>query len=372
VLHLFSGSIRYDNARVLAAQHDRRRFTPAFASVTPAGRLQEDAAADGCEAFALDAESRRAMPGAVARLVRELRRRRVHILQTHLFEATLVGALAGRLARVPLVIATAHHSRELQVLERRLPLLADTAASGLLAHRVIAPTAETARELVRRERVGEGDVAVVPHGFDLDRWRSSAEGRARGRARLGVEERELLVGAVGRLNWIKGHAALVRAFAEVARDDARLHLAIVGPGDAAPLRSLAAQLGVAERLVLPGLIEEVDDVYDAFDVFASTSIAESYGMAVVEAMAKERVVVATAVGVAPDVIEDGVSGFLVPPGDVPGLTAALRRAIETTAAAPDMGRAARAAVSHLTDDAMVRAYEALYDRWWDEVVSGRA
>lgn len=366
VLHVFSGSIRYDNMRVLSKHFDRSTYQLSFASIASKGQLHLDATEAGLDSFALATASRRELAGAALRLARELRRRRIDVLQTHLFEASLVGAVAGRLARVPLVIMTAHHSRELHLLGRRLPLLADSVTARVVAHRIIAPTHETADAMVSMEHVSPSKIAVVPHGFDFNRWRAVPGGRRRARAALSVADDAIVLGAVGRLNWIKDHEVLVTAFASAAKAQPKAVLVIIGSGDASGLHHLAASLGIGDRLVTPGLRSDVDDLYDSFDVFVQSSRGESFGMSLVEAMAKELPVISTSVGIAPEVIEHGSSGWLVPPGNAPALARAITAVFADPAAWPDIGRRARAAVSHLSEEAMVRAYEDLYRRWLDE------
>src|SRR5262249_40421636 len=125
------------------------------------------------------------------------------------------------------------------------------------------------------------------------------------------------------------HATLVRAFAEVVRADpgleSRLRLAIVGDGPRLQeLRSLARSLGVAELAWFPGALTNVPEVLRTFDVFVLPSLSEGISNTILEAMATQLPVLATAVGGNTELIEDGSNGRLFKPGDVATLALMLR------------------------------------------------
>ena len=146
------------------------------------------------------------------------------------------------------------------------------------------------------------------------------------KAKLGLPSDALLVGAVGRLEAEKGFDVLIRAVHALAARGHDLRLVIVGEGgERANLERLTRELGVADRVQLPGWQADVRGYFEAMDLFALSSHREGLPNVVLEAMALEVPVVATRVNGVPRLVQDGRNGLLVEPGDADGLTAALER-----------------------------------------------
>jgi glycosyltransferase involved in cell wall biosynthesis len=147
---------------------------------------------------------------------------------------------------------------------------------------------------------------------------------------------------VGRIAPQKDHATLLVAMARVAG----AHLLVVGGdpfGDGeAQLAALVERSELASRVLLLGIRHDVPDLLGASDLFALASLWEGLGLVFLEAMAVGLPIVATRVSAVPEVVEDGVSGWLVPPGDVEALAAALRAALADPRARAERGRAGHA------------------------------
>jgi len=117
---------------------------------------------------------------------------------------------------------------------------------------------------------------------------------------------------------------------------------IVGEGSIrSDLETQARDLGISEDVVFAGYREDTDDLLRAMDIFVLPSLSEGIPMALLEAMAASRVVIASRVGGIPEVIDDGVEGFLVEPRDVNGLTETCLRLIQSPVMAKEMGEKAR-------------------------------
>jgi glycosyltransferase involved in cell wall biosynthesis len=145
------------------------------------------------------------------------------------------------------------------------------------------------------------------------------------KVKLGFDPRRKLIGAVGRLSKEKGFEVLIRAVAGLRPDGQEIDLVIIGDGDQKQaLASQIASLGLEHRVKLLGFRPDTIDLFQAFDVFALSSYREGLPNVILEAMAMETPVVATAVAGIPKVITDGVDGLLVKPGDV----TALRNSLE--------------------------------------------
>jgi glycosyltransferase involved in cell wall biosynthesis len=186
--------------------------------------------------------------------------------------------------------------------------------------RVVAVSAALRQELIR-SGIRPDRVSVVLNGATVPPPPAPREAL---RAALGLDPDATVIGTVGRLSPEKGHLYLVRAFGMLAKRFPGATLVIVGDGPEGPrLRAEAEVHGVSERLVLTGNRRDIEALYPVFDIFALPSLTEGCPTALLEAMAYGVPCVAAAVGGVPEVIQEGATGHLVPPGNVPALAAAL-------------------------------------------------
>jgi len=279
-------------------------------------------------------------PREVARLAAFIRRLRPDVVNPHLFRSVAVAAPLARALGVPAVVET-YHGREAW---RRGPLrgsfLPDRALATLLT-RVIA-VSEAARDfLVRVKRYPAAKVVVVPNGRDLATFRPGHH-RDAVRKELGLDAHTPLVGVVGRLEPQKGHADLLAAWPTVRRAFPDARLLVVGEGGLRPaLEAQARALGVADSVVFAGFRADVPRLLDALDVLALPSHWEGMPLTAIEAAAMARPVVATAVDGTPEVVVDGVTGLLVPPGAPAALARALCAVLGDPALARRLGEAGR-------------------------------
>ena len=263
VLHVITDAGPHPYFRTLIEGGGLERTMLTVGSVGPAGALQHEMMSLGVSTFALGAADRSAYPLAVVRLARLLHRRRVQVLQTHLLDGSLVGLLAGRLARTPVAVMTAHHSHELPFHGRRLLWAERLCTGALLCDHIIAPSQAVADTLVCWARVPASKIEIVHHGFDLARLDPGAVDGGQVRRELGLEDATVF-GAIGRLYRLKNYVALIEAFAAALGTTSEARLVIVGPGDATPLMSRAAALGIGDRVVFTGPRGDVPELLAAF------------------------------------------------------------------------------------------------------------
>ena len=242
-------------------------------------------------------------------VIRAVRAERPDLLHTHLVHADVYGSIAARTTRTPFVSTRHNDDRYLlgpfRYVDRGF-------ARG--ARRLIAIS-----DAVRRFLVAAGHdprrLVTIRYGLDEP---------SRAPSRPSPEEAGIPAGvplalAVGRLIEQKDHATLLRAFALVQRDVPEARLAILGSGPLeAATRSLAAELGLAESVKLPGRTE-IRDWLARANVFVHTSRWEGFGIVLLEAMLASLPVVATRVSAVPEVVADGETGVLVEAGDVDGV-----------------------------------------------------
>lgn len=229
---------------------------------------------------------------------------------------------------------------------------------------------------IRREFVEgglpESRIELIPHGVDTERFRPADPDEKGGlREDLGLPREALVVVFTGRLLRGKGVEVLLEAFAGLEVPSARL--VIVGSGDGQPLsverdlRARGAEADLAGRITFAGRVENVDDYLRAADVFAFPSYFEAMPISVLEATACGLPCVATEVGGIPDVIEHGVSGLLVPAGDVAALRSGLHALLTDSVGAAALGERARArAVARFNRNASFARYLELLTRLADE------
>lgn len=293
------------------------------------------------------------------RLAGFLRRQCVDVLQAHNPTAFFYGALAGRLARVPCVVYT-EHGRDLSA-----------GWKVRLAHRVLArlvdrvvAVGEHGRRLLESEGVPATRITRIYNGIDPAPYAGAArpEHRLAARAALGLPGESPVVGIVARLDPIKNHEGLLRAFALVLDRLPSAILLVVGDGPPrAELEALARALGLAEAARFLGTRSDIPRVLAALDLFVLPSHSEGLSLTLVEASAAARPIVATDVGGNGEVVEHGVSGLLVPRADVPALANALVSLLADAPRARAMGAAGRARFERqFTLASMVGGYASLY------------
>ncbi|HEY3911457.1 MAG TPA: glycosyltransferase family 4 protein [Stellaceae bacterium] len=202
---------------------------------------------------------------------------------------------------------------------------------------------------------------VIYNGIDFSRLRPKTS--ADPRRQLGIANDATVVSAIGSLIRRKGQDVLLRAFGLIA-PTCNMHLLIVGDGpEQANLERLAAELGLRARVQFLGYSADIGGICAASDMVALASRMDSFGLVLVEAGYFNLPVVATAVGGIPEVIEDGVTGLLVPPEDPQAVAAALARLIDDRDYRERLGRAGKKRVDALFGvDRMVRDFHETYDR----------
>lgn len=321
---------------------DPGRFEVRVCCIKERGPLFDDVVAGGVAALSLDSAGMRDAPGALVRLVRIMRAFRPHAVITRGLNADILGRLAATVARVPAVVVwkhnTGHISRSaLEVVSERL-LDPVTDRYFAVAHgQVPYLTGELGWPAHKIRVVHNG---VDPAAFPYDPDRRDRPALAAG---LGIEPGDRVVGILAVFRPEKDHETFLRAARLVheAIPEARFVLAGDGPGRAG-LEELTRRLGLADRVVFAGLRSDVEDVLASLDVVALSSYTiECFPYAILEAMAMGVPAVCTAVGGLPEMVDDGVTGRLVPPRDPAALAAGIVDVLGDEERRRRMGAAAR-------------------------------
>lgn len=300
---------------------------------------------------------------AVVKLARLIRRERPQIIHTHTAKAGAVGRLAALLAgdaRPPIVVHTFHghvlrgyfgpvRTAGFRLLERWLA----RATTALVA---VSP--QVRDDLVALGVAPAEKFAVVRLGIELaDRVDPGLDGRAGTRRLLGIAPDRFAVGWIGRMTGVKRADDVLLAFRRLRERGVDACLCMVGDGpDRDHVERRAHELGVMRDTFFLGYQEAVAPYFSAFDAFVLPSVNEGTPVTAIEALAGGRPVVATRVGGVPDVVRDGVDGFLVEAGAIDDLAERLARLAADPALRERMGAAGRErvvsryAVDRLLDD----------------------
>jgi glycosyltransferase involved in cell wall biosynthesis len=292
--------------------------------------------------------------GFVLWLARLVRRERIDIVHAHNATAFFYGAAATSLVPRARFLYT-EHDRSFPAPRRERSLHA------LLARRTdaVVTVSDTLREsLVRWEDFPPSRVHVVKNGVRLP-----APGRNRDavRGELGLGTRPV-AGIVARLAPVKNHALLLHAWKRVVAVVPNAVLLIVGNGSTEPAcRALAVELALGDSVHFLGFRLDIADLLQAMDVFVLSSRSEGLSLTLLEAEAAGLPIVATRVGGNPEVVQDGESGFLVPPDAPEPLAAALAQLLQDPALRARLGTRGRELYQDgFTLPAMVSGYERLY------------
>jgi glycosyltransferase involved in cell wall biosynthesis len=235
--------------------------------------------------------------------------------------------------------------------------------------RVIAVSDAVARSLQRGRIFPADKISVIPNGIDVRRFDKAARGfdPAAFRRSLGVATERLLVGTIGEINRLKGQVEFLRAASLLARRFPSVDFVIAGEDFSrtgehrARIIKLIQELGLDGRVHLTGWLDDVAPLIHALDLFVSASRTESFGLAIVEALASGVAVVATATEGARETLVDKETGLLVPVGDTEQLAEAIARLIEDPQERERLGiNGRRSALERFSLEHMVMATEEIY------------
>jgi glycosyltransferase involved in cell wall biosynthesis len=282
-------------------------------------------------------------------LVAQFRGFRPDVVATHMSKAGALGRIAARVAGVPVVVHT-YHGKGFDVFPRGW-----RRSSALWIERILARVAtgnvvvsdKQEQEFLGLRVAPASRMRVIRYGVDLDPFIRAAEGRGGLRAELGLPEDAMLVGVVARVVAIKGQDVFVRAVAQLGEAWPGVRFLVIGDGPFRPeCEALGRTLGVDGRVRYLGWRRDIPDVLASLDLVALPTVMDFEGtpVALIEALAARRAVVATDVGGVADVIHEGRTGLLVPPGDAAALAAAIGRLLGDAAARDTYGRNGQALV----------------------------
>ncbi len=334
---------------------DRARFEPVVACLHLEGEHLADLEAAGASPVVFDVGRKMLRPNTawqVARLVSLLRSRGVGLVHAQDVYTDVLGTLAARAAGIPSIVTRVDLGHHVTGYRRPLLRLACRQADRVLVNALCI------RDLCIREGVEPDRIVVVRNGVDLEALDGSS---------LASPEPPVPDGCVvciGNMHHpVKGQTDLLMAMREVIRVRPEARVAFVGDGVRRPhLERMAATLGIAERCHFLGFRRDGAAILARATLSVSASYAEGISNAILEAMAMRLPVVATAVGGSPEIVREGVNGYLVPPGAPGALARRILDLLDRPALRRRMGERGRKIVEREFSLAQMRlGYDAVYE-----------
>ena len=294
----------------------------------------------------------------LARMVLHLRRGRFDVVHAHDLWSDMIAVIAGKLAGIPVIVTSQRdlsHGDWYQTSRKKWLRRAQAGSSAVLAN------ARMIRDGLLHEGLPAGKVRVIYNGVDADAFRAAPGARAR--LFPGLDQAKLIV-LVGNMHTdVKGHPTLISAAPGILSRCHEARFVLVGDGGKRrEFEQAAEDVGVASKFLFWGRRNDVTAILASCDVAVLPSAAEGMPNAVLEYMAAGLPVIASAVGGNLEVIQDGVTGLLVPPGDAVALGSAIARVLEDESLAKQLARNGRTLVEEkFSFDRLVREVGELYE-----------
>jgi glycosyltransferase involved in cell wall biosynthesis len=342
----------------LASRINRARFDLTVCSLKSGGCVADELRERGIRVVSLGGAGKMDAR-VIVRLWRFLKREQPDVVQAFLFWANIAARLAGHFAETIRVVSSYHDE---VVPEGWLNRMIDRLTMKWTKY-IVCCSEAVRRSVERRIGGAKEQFVVIPFGVEINRFGHAVNLPG---AALGLQEGLPVIGTVCRLvEPKKGLRFLLEALAHLERETGKpvCQLLIVGEGPAEEaLRSLSEQLGIASRVVFSGMRRDIPQLLSLMEIFVLPSLYEGFGIAILEAMAAGKPVVASTVGGIPEFVVSGESGLLVPPGDSVALAAAIRQLLARPERAKAMGcRGQEHVRKHYSIESVVRQHEQLYE-----------
>jgi glycosyltransferase involved in cell wall biosynthesis len=300
-------------------------------------------------------------PSGPLAMIKAVRKCGIDLIHSHLPGQNFYSCIAGTLTRRKTLV-TYHgpvefHDGQSAKGKAKLWFVKNTADRAIVVCKMV-------KEILVDHGFHDDRISVIYNGIDPAPHMIGTEGTGTLRSELGLGPDDKLVGMVANVRQSKGYDVLVKACAEVSKQFPRVTFVAVGDVLdvlAQPIKKLVDELSLADRFVFLGFRSDIPNILRDLDVFVLASTSEGMPLAVLEAMASRKAMVATRCGGIPEVVDDGQTGLLVPPSDPSALARAIRDLLSDRSRALRLGANAQAKFQkEFTLDGMVQRYERLY------------
>lgn len=289
-----------------------------------------------------------------------LRRHAIDILHSHMFHASLVASPLGRFCGVPVIVETPHVREYWRRGWKRSYFVDRLVARMVDAY--IAVSEANARYLAGEKRLPASKIRTIQNGIDTERFCPTRGEQGELRKAFGLAKFDSVIAVLARLEPQKGHALLLDALSTVCKQFPRVCVVLLGEGSLRePLEQQARSLDLTPNIKFAGFQGNTPEWLAASDFTVLPSLYEGLPLAAMESLAMARPVIATAVDGTPEVVLNGRTGLLVPPGDVSALAQAMCRLLEDRELTCQLGIAGRQwIVDRFSIGRQIRDTEALY------------
>ncbi|MFA5339471.1 MAG: glycosyltransferase family 4 protein [Candidatus Omnitrophota bacterium] len=293
---------------------------------------------------------------SIGRLRNILLTNKIDILHANEYRSDIIGFLAARHTNAR-TIATAHGWL---YIDPKIKLYEWIDSMFLRAFDEVIAVSGAMKNELAKAGIPQDKLKIIENALDYSDIRSGAGSDIR--KEIGAGPETIIVGSVGRLSLERGYEYLLDAAKEILGKCSDIKFLIAGDGDLKnSLIARAQRLGIKEKIVFLGFRKDVKNVYAALDIFVSSSLRESFGLALVEAMAAGKPVVATAVGIAQEIIKNGDNGLLVKPGSAEEIGKAMLILFSDDNKRMEMGDSARRTIEdRFSRNKMIKEYEIAY------------
>jgi len=281
------------------------------------------------------------LPGIVSRLGSLIRANEFDIVHSHLFYSSLIAGISKKLrpSKSKMVI-TQHYTRSAlgANYQKKLDRYGVRAADA-----VIAISSAVKSDLID-QGVEENRITVIPNGIDLPKFLQEAKKENHTLDDL-KKRGKIIIGSIGNLHKRKDHLTLIKTMAMVVKANPKVHLVIAGEGpERVALEKAILELRLQESVSILGFQENIPSLISQFDLYVHPSINEPFGIAILEAMAATKIVIATRVDGVVDILDQGVTGLLVTAADPIDLSNCIIAALKDPVAMVKIAQSGRAKV----------------------------
>ena len=301
---------------------------------------------------------------ALIKLFHFCKREKIDIIHTHSSKAGILGRWAARLAKVPIIIHTIHgwgFYPKQNFLKRRLFIFLEK-ITGKITDRLIAVSQANIRTGIRNKIGRKGKYTLIRSGIKSSRFQNVEVNIAEKRKELGLDPDTKVVAMIAPFKPQKAPLDFVKVANQIIEKRSKTQFLLIGDGELRPeIEELIKVLNLEKRVILTGWRRDIPQILRIVNILVLTSRWEGLPRVFPEAMASELPIVATKVNGAPEAIEEGVNGFLVPVGNISSMTEKIITLLDNPEMAKEMGRRGKKKVfSEFDIDLMVEKIDNLY------------
>ena len=341
---------------------NRQKFDITLCCLTQKGKIGDEIETLGFSVDCLHVSDRSFNLVTTFLLYTYIKKNKFQLVHTCLSNTNLHGRIASRLAGVPVII-----SEEQSEYERYNPLLGFIFKPlnrflSKFTDKVITCSDKTKQVIAQQEKIPQDKFLVLHNVIDAGKF-ESVRGKDELLKEFGLSDKDVIIGYVATLTKRKGHTYLLEAFKQLSQSNQKLKLILVGDGALKiKLENWVKDNNLEKRVIFTGQRRDIPDILSIFRMFVSPAMFEAFGIVLAEAMNMGLPCVAFRVGGIPEVVEDGLTGVLVEPGDISGLAKAIETLLNNPELAKRYGKNGKKKVQEkFTAEKYALSLENLYD-----------